>query len=77
MLPMPIPHGIGSGIGIGIGIGIDSLLRKIKLENFEKRVVDSDSLTPKTSDQTLQKKPLLSQNSLSLTKISNWNISRN
>jgi hypothetical protein len=38
------------GIGIGIGIGVGSLLRKAKLE---KPVIDSDSLTPKTFDQTL------------------------
>ncbi len=40
-------------VGIGIGIGIGSLLRKAKLENFEKPVIDSDSLTPETFDQTL------------------------
>jgi hypothetical protein len=45
-LPIAIPNAIG-------GIDIDIFKRKIKLENFEKLMIDSYSSLPKAAVQTL------------------------
>jgi hypothetical protein len=45
-LPTAIPNAIG-------GIDIDMFKRKIKLENFEKLMIDSCSSLPKAVVQTL------------------------
>jgi hypothetical protein len=61
---IPIRYwGIGIGIGIGIGrfwywyMGEGLLVPHLKTQTqyFEKPIMDSDSSTPKTLNQTLQK----------------------
>jgi hypothetical protein len=60
-LPIAIPNAIG-----GVASGI--FKRKIKLQNFEKLMIDSYSSLPKAIAQTLDITAIFPKRSLSLTK---------
>ncbi len=62
IFPIAIPNAIGGVVVIGI------FKRKIKLQNFEKLMIDSYFSLPKAIAQTLDITAIFPKRSLSLTK---------